>query len=81
MEGVLNLIKLKLATDPQFVSSVWTTGALTSFWLGGTVSFFRLFNHHMVCILGAERHLLLVPQPGRWRTCILEMAGCKCLIC
>jgi len=39
MNGLLNLIKLKLATDPHFVSSVWTTDALASFWLAGTVSF------------------------------------------
>jgi hypothetical protein len=77
MEGLLNLIKLKLATDPQFVSSMWTTGSLTSFWLGGTVSFFRLCYQHVVCILGAERHLLLIQQPGRCPRCILEMAGCN----
>ena len=37
--GLLNLIKLKLATDPEFTTGVWTTNALTGFWTAGTVSF------------------------------------------
>jgi hypothetical protein len=36
--SLLNLIKLKMATDPEFATNVWTTTTLSSFWLAGTVS-------------------------------------------
>jgi hypothetical protein len=44
--GLLNLIKLKLATDPEFTTGVWTTNALSGFWTAGTVSFafFKKFH-------------------------------------
>ena len=50
--GLLNLIKLKTVTKPEFQVKTWTTNTLTSFWLGGTVSILPIqrFQQSWACV-------------------------------